>query len=545
MDLVSCRNVLMYFESDVQKRALSIFHYALNSGGYLFLGTAENTTVYPDLFRQVDQQKIFQRVDQETRPWLKFAMPPGAFTGTTSPAVEKPPPTPNQAACAAFAQLMLQEYAPPGALVSASGDVLCVAGPTGRYLEPSAGMLSTNIFEIADVSLRVHLRTAIRKAVSTGKKVVREDVTVNLGDATQRLRLTVRPQPGTTKEQKLYLIVLEERPGPLEEAGEKAPKGQPATVQQLKNELRRTRAELADTTERFESTNEELTAANEELQSSNEELRSANDALQTNQEELRSVNEELDTVNDELKHRVEELDLTNSDLQNFVSSTDTALVFVDTHLRVRRYTPAAARIFHFIDGDLGRPLSDFALRFVNVDLTSDLNDVTRSLARVERQVRAVEKDVWFLLRILPYRSVEDVINGAVITLTDITELKNIESDRRLATVVKDSNDAILVLDLNGKIIAWNHGATNIYGYPESEALRTNIYAMVPDEAQVQTQDLIERIKRGEEITSLEVERRTKDGRLLNVWLSTTKLVDDQGRPVAVATTERDITERKR
>jgi two-component system CheB/CheR fusion protein len=544
IDLVSCRNVLIYFEGEAQKRALSIFHYALNSGGYLFLGPAENTTEYPDLFRQVDQHKIFQRVDQVTRPWVDFVMPPGAFARTTIPGVVKPPPNPHQAVCAAFAQLMLQEYTPPGALVSASGDVLCVAGPTGRYLQPSAGMFSTNIFDIADTSLRMHLRTAIRKAVTTGKKVVR-DVAASLGDATQRLRLTVRPQPGITKEQMLYMIVLEERTGPLEEPSEKAPKGQPATLQQFKNELRRTRAELADATERFEFTNADLTAANEELQSSNEELRSANEALQTNQEELRSVNEELDTVNNELRHRVEELDLAKSDLQNFVSSTDTALVFVDTYLRVRRYTPAAARIFHFIDVDVGRPLSDFALRFVNVDLTAELNEVIRSLARVERQVRTEEGNVWFFLRILPYRSVENVIKGAVITLTDITELKNIESDRRLATVVKDSNDAILVLDLNGNIISWNRGAISMYGYPETEALRTNVYAIVPEEARAQTRDFIERIKRGEEIASVEVKRRTKDGRLLDVWLTITKLVDDQSRPIAVATTERDITERKR
>jgi two-component system CheB/CheR fusion protein len=233
-------------------------------------------------------------------------------------------------------------------------------------------------------------------------------------------------------------------------------------------------------------------------------------------------------------------------MQNFVSSTDTALLFVDTHLRVRRYTPAAARIFHFIDGDVGRPLSDFPLRFENVDPTAELNEVMRSLARVERQVRTREGNLWFLLRILPYRSVENVVKGAVITLTDITELKNIEeSDRRLATVVKDSNDAILVLDLSGKIIAWNRGATSMYGYSESEALRTNFYAIVPEEAELQTRDFIERIKRGEEIASLEVKRQTKDGRLLDVWLTITKLVDDQGRPVALATTERDITERKR
>jgi two-component system CheB/CheR fusion protein len=319
----------------------------------------------------------------------------------------------------------------------------------------------------------------------------------------------------------------------------------PRPCEQLKNELRRTRAELADITERLEFTNADLTAANEELQSSNEELRSANEALQTNQEELRSVNEELDTVNNELRHRIEELDLAKSDLQNFVSSTDTALVFVDTHLRVRRYTPAAARILHFIDADVGRPLTDFALRFVNVDLTAELNEVTRSLARVERQVRAVEGNEWFLLRILPYRSVENATKGAVITLTDITELKNIESDRRLVTVVKDSNDAITVQDLDGKIIAWNRGAAKMYGYSEDEALQMTIEALVPEDVPSQTRGFLEAIKRGEEIVSLEVKRRTKDGRLLDVWLTTTKLVDDQGRPVTVATTERDITEHRR
>ena len=257
------------------------------------------------------------------------------------------------------------------------------------------------------------------------------------------------------------------------------------------------------------------------------------------------MNEELDTVNTELKRRVEELGIANSDLQNFFSGTDAAMLFVDTGLRLRRFTPAAGRIFHFIDGDLGRPLGDFALRLARVDLVSELNEVMRSLDRVQREVQSVDGNAWFLLRILPYRSVETVINGAVVTLTDITELKNVEADRRLATVVRDSNDAIMVLNLDGQIQAWNRGAAKLYGYSEDEALKLNIEDLVPEEARDPARGLLDAIKRGEEVAAFEVKRRTKDGRLVDVWLTATKLTDDQGRAVGVGTTERDVTESKR
>src|SRR5262249_739368 len=204
----------------------------------------------------------------------------------------------------------------------------------------------------------------------------------------------------------------------------------------------------------------------------------------------------------------------------------------------------AGRFFHLFDADIGRPFSDFAPHLAGVDLVPLLQEVVRSFTPIDREVETIDRSAWFMLRILPYRT-GNVVTGAVVTLTDITKLKSAEADlRRLATVVKDSNDAITVQDLEGRILAWNRGAVKMYGYSEDEALKMNIRALIPEEAR-SWPTAFESVKRGEEITSLEVKRRTKDGRTLDIWQTSTKLVDEHGRPVAVATTERDITKMKR
>jgi two-component system CheB/CheR fusion protein len=314
----------------------------------------------------------------------------------------------------------------------------------------------------------------------------------------------------------------------------------------LESELRATRADLSNTVQQLESSNEQLTSSNEELQSANEELQSSNEELQTSQEELKSVNEELETVNAELQRRVDELAHAHSDLQNFFSSAEVATLFLDAGLRVSKFTPAAGRIFHLIESDIGRPLSDFAPRLAGVDLAAEVSNVLRSLTAVECQIEALDKSTWFLLRLLPYRTKENIVGGAILTLTDITILKRAEADlRRLVTVVVDSNDAITVQELDGHILAWNRGAEKMYGYSEDEALRMNIEQLVPEEGRSEARGFLDAIKRGKEVVSLEVKRKAKDGRELEVWLTSTKLVDSQGVTVAVATTERDITERKR
>ncbi|MBI2895074.1 MAG: PAS domain S-box protein [Deltaproteobacteria bacterium] len=536
LDLISCRNVFIYLDAQLQKRLIPVFHWALKPGGYLFLGPAEGLTGYPELFDVVDKRhRVFARAETAIRPRPELPMGERAATRGPGPARESAL-TRSQAACAAFERLVLQEYSPAGAVVNARGEVLCVVGPTGKYLQPPAGILTTNILEIAHAALRVELRTAIHAAVTTQKKIVRPEVGVDL-DGMRRLRLTVRPLPGFGPEG-LYAIVLEEAP---EAEGETEPTAEEreAPTAELESELRTTRADLSGAIEELEATNEELRSANEELQSANEEL-------QTSQEELRSVNEELESSNTELQRTVEELARANSDLKNLISSTAIATVFLDRDKQVTRFTPAAGALLRLLDGDVGRPIGDLAPRLAGEDLAADVDEVLRTLQPIERQVEALDGSAWYMLRVLPYRTVEGEVAGAIVTLVDITRIAQADADlRRLATVVLDSNDAITVQDLEGRIIAWNRGAERMYGYSQEEALQMNGEALVPEEDRGEARGFLEAIRRGEDVASLEVRRRSKDGREIDVWLTMTRLVDAGGEPVAVATTERDVTERKR
>jgi two-component system CheB/CheR fusion protein len=438
VDLISCRNVLIYLDAVLQKKLVSLFHYALRRGGFLFLGSAEGLAGHPDLFDAVHKRfRVFKRRQAEIAsvvdlPAVGRAVPHARPAGRSAPTALR---TREQSVNDAFERLMLQEYAPAGAVANAQGDLICVAGQTGRYLQPPAGILTTNILDIAHAGLRIELRTALHAAVRSRAEVVRDDVQVKVDGVPRRLKLTVRPLPGI-KEEQLFAIILDERPGwgGRRHAGAPAPHGdaRESAVQQLESELRTTRAELQTTVEELEGANEELKASNEELLSTNEEMQSTNEELRSSQEELSSLNEELITVNSELTRKVDELGQANSDLGNFFASTDVATVFVDRAQRIQRYTPAASQIFRLIAGDVGRPLADLAHRFTDQDLAASVSDVLRTLQPFEQQVETIDRQSWYLLRIVPYRTVENVIAGAVVTLADITRIKRFEAELRRA-----------------------------------------------------------------------------------------------------------------
>jgi two-component system CheB/CheR fusion protein len=311
-----------------------------------------------------------------------------------------------------------------------------------------------------------------------------------------------------------------------------------SVVQQLENDLRATREDLQSTIEELESSNEELKASNEEVMSMNEELQSTNEELETSKEELQSLNEELTTVNSQLQDKVEDLDAANSDLTNLMAATDIATVFLDTELRIKRFTPPTSRLLNLLATDIGRPFRDFAPRFEDEDLLRDAERVLETLARSEKEVHT-DEDHWYLRRILPYRTRDDRISGVVITFIDVTERMAAEAQaRRLATVLRDSNDAVIVSDLDGRITAWNRGAEHAYGYSEAEALKMNMRDLIPEPHKGSVADIVSRITRGEEIEAFEAPRLTRDGGQLEVWVTLTALKDETGAPIAIARTER-------
>ncbi len=452
IDLISCRNVLIYLDTELQKRLVPVFHYALRPGGFLFLGSSEGLAGHPELFEMIEKRfRVFQRLEPATRPHVEFPLPSRPTPRAAQPRTGAPPsaPTDAQALSTAFERLLLQKYVPPSAVVTAQGGVLCVAGPTGRYLQPPAGALTTNILDIADASLRIGLRTALHASAHSGRKVVKDNVVAEVDDALRRIRITVRPLH-RVKTDDLFAVVLQEQALAAEagEAGESLPAvGRDSRIEQLESELCTTRDQLRLMIEELEDANQEVESSREEMLATNEEMQSSNEEMQSAQEELRSLNEELATVNTELAHKLEELARANSDLQNLFGSTDIATVFLDCELRLTRFTPAAKALFRLIEADIGRPL---APRFANVDLSADVAGVLHTLRPVERQVETIDRQACYLLRVLPYYTVENAIAGAVVTLTDITQIRRAElelgeANRRLGEANQRKSDFLAVL----------------------------------------------------------------------------------------------------
>lgn len=457
IDLISCRNVLIYLDTDLQGRLVPVFHYALRPGGFLFLGASEGLTGHAELFEAVEKRlRVFRRLESVTRPLIDLPLMSRPAPGATQPASVAAPraPTDEHAVRSAFERLMLQEYVPPAAVVTERGDVVCVAGRAGPYLQPPAGVLTMKIFDVVHASLRIELRTALHASARSGRRVVR-DVRVEVDGAPHQLRLTIRPLPGVKGD--LFAVMLQGRAlaAPTGHSHEPSPAaGRKPQVERLESELRTTRNQLRSTIEELEATNEELRSSNEEMRSTNEEMQASNEELQGSQEELRSLNEELATVNSELARKLDELGRANSDLQNLFGSTDIATLFLDRDLRVTRFTPMAKALFRLIETDIGRPLSDLAPRFAGLDLGADVADVLRTLRPVERHVETVDRQAWYLLRVCPYYTVDHAVAGGVITLTDITQVKRAEAEReRLIGELREARDQLTAdLDATNRLL---------------------------------------------------------------------------------------------
>jgi PAS domain S-box-containing protein len=314
-------------------------------------------------------------------------------------------------------------------------------------------------------------------------------------------------------------------------------------VAQLEKELEDKEEYLHTVIDELEELNRELTSANEELESTNEELQSTNEELETSKEELQSTNEELSTINAELQFKNEELSGLNNDIYNLLNSTEIATLFLDLEIRIRRFTPAIQRIYPFLQTDAGRPLAHFISNLNYDHLVEDARRVLENLIPRMKEVQATDGS-WYLITLRPYRTVENIIDGVVVTFVDISQQKHLNELRRLVTVIQDSNDAITVQDFTGKILAWNRGATQMYGWNEAEALTMNALDLIPESKRAEALAAFQRLARGEAIRSFETQRVTRDRRVLDVWMTLTVLFDEDHHPDRIATTERDITAMK-
>jgi two-component system CheB/CheR fusion protein len=488
LHVISCRNVLIYLDRSVQRQILELFHFALRPDGYLFLGTAESADAADDLFVVVDKKNRIYRA----RPALGRAKAAVGFplVGVSEQAAreEKPPAPPVGAppvvdrrvfSFSALHQRVLEEYAPPSVIIDRESKIVHLSDTAGRFLHHAGGEPSNNIMELVLPELRLDLRTTLFRALQTGASVEARRVKLVRGDEASWINMTVRPFHDAGLDADFFLVLFDEVQERMTDEGETGGGGRDPVLIQLEHELQHSREQLATTIEQYETSVEELKASNEELQAINEELRSATEELESSKEELQSVNEELTTVNAELQNRMEDTAKANDDLQNIIVSTDIATVFVDKKIQVKRFTPSATRIFKLIDTDIGRSLFDITHSLQYPTLAEDVKRSFEALKLIEREIQSHDGR-WYLLRLLPYRTADDRIDGTVLTLIDVTERHVAEEaarrgEERLRLVAQSTNDyAIIVQDPQGKIVSWNAGAERIFGYEEKEVVGRNV-----------------------------------------------------------------------
>jgi two-component system CheB/CheR fusion protein len=432
LDLLSCRNLLIYLAPELQKKLIPLFHYSLNPGGLLLLGSAETVSGSTDLFASLDgKARIYRRRELALRPEpIEFpsSFAP-AFPGR--PEVRPPPQSPPSLQSQAD-QLILQRYSPPAVLAGDKGDILYISGRTGHYLEPAAGKANWNIFAMAREGLRYELARAFKNALRQEGPVVLRGLKVRANGGALHVDLTIQRLEEPAPLRGLVMIVFTDVAAPPEPPlpgrGRKAP-ARDARLAELEREIQQASAEVQTTREEMQTSQEELRSTNEELQSTNEELQSANEELTTSKEEMQSLNEELQTVNNELQAKVDDLSRTNNDMTNLLNSTSIATLFLDSDLQVRRFTPQATRIIKLIESDVGRPITDLASALSYPELVADAREVLRTLGSTEKPI-AARDGRWFTVRIMPYRTLDNRIDGVVITFADITAAKTIEAKLR-------------------------------------------------------------------------------------------------------------------
>ena len=474
LDLISCRNLLIYLNRDVQARVLQTFHFALKPGGYLFLGSSESAESVSEYFVPVDKKNRIYRARVNGRQ-LHYQNPSSALYGVRLPEVSRPKMQGKRTSTYAdLHQRALAEVAPPSVVVDRDGNLVHVSEQAGKYLRMGGGEPSRSLLALVLPELRLELRSAMYQVAQNGGRVECRPLELDDGAEPVTLAMSVRAFRDEESENDFILVLFQQSTAEAAAAAPARPNGSHDVVlSQLEAELQRKREQLQETIEYSEISTEELRASNEELQAINEELRSATEELETSKEELQSVNEELVTVNYELKVKVEETGKANDDLNNLIASTDIATIFVDSGLRIKRFTPRAVDLFSIIASDVGRSLLDLTHKLDYDQLAEDVSATFDTLRMVEREVRSSDGRC-YIVRLLPYRTNEDRIEGAVMTFFDITDRRQAEeqaraSEARMRMVAESAKDyAIITMDEEGRVTSWNKGAETLFGYRADE-----------------------------------------------------------------------------
>ena len=511
LDLLSCRNLLIYLEPQLQDQLIPLFHYSLRPDGILFLGASESIGGFADLFSTLDRKwKFFQR-----KPSASAAQAV-VFTGlpTREPRPGERTGEAKKGKEISISELtrttILEDYSPPCVIINEKSEILYVQGGTGKYLEPARGQASHNILEMAREGIKYELRSAIHKAVSQNKSVTYRGLKVKTNGNLHAVNLTVRPFHDPEGARGLLMVVFEDlvRDKQKESArGKGKTRSQGKRVEELERELRFMRESQQATVEEFQASNEELKSTNEELQSTNEEFQSTNEELETSREELQSVNEELTTLNAELQGKIEQVSRTENDMKNLLDSTNIGIIFLDRDLCIKRFTNESKKIVSLLPSDIGRPISDLGLNLKYENLVKDAQEVLGTLASKEIEVQGKD-DQWYLVHIMPYQTVENVIDGVVITLTGVDQLKQateklksmnivVQSACMYAESIVDSvRDPLLVLDQDLRVVTANRSFCTLFRAAKLETESKSLFELADRKLDIpRLKNLLEEIVR--------------------------------------------------
>lgn len=473
LDMISCRNLLIYLNAQAQKMILPLFSYSIKEDGILMLGSSESIGNFTDMFSPLNKKwKIF-----EVNKSAVTNLVPVSFPIEIQPHLDMkknqilPLKGNNELNLSRYVEKnLLKNYAPVAIVINKDSDVIFIYGKTGKYLEPASGVASLNLIDMTREGMRYEMASGIRKAISTAKKVIYEDIKVKINDKNQSINLEITPIKDLTPMSRLLLVTIQDAPI-LKTISSKQSNSQGVDekhVMALEQELKYTKENLQTTIEELETSNEELKSSNEELQSTNEELQSTNEELETSKEELQSLNEELSTVNSELQGRIEEMTVTSSDMKNLLDSTQIATIFLDTEFHIKRFTPKATDIINLIPSDLGRDISHIVFKVKYDQLVEDAQKVLDTLIPISREVKG-NNDSWYASRIMPYRTIDNLIDGVVVVFDDITLQKKateaglIESESLLYQTQKSAEMGSWNWNLQTGEAIWSDQLYLIYG----------------------------------------------------------------------------------
>jgi two-component system CheB/CheR fusion protein len=540
LDILCCRNLLIYFDTNLQKKLFMLFYYSLNPNGILILGSAETNGTQNELFSSVDSRLRIYRRSSSIKTSELYAIPGTVshFNHVPDESLSKKKIPDNIQTLTE--QLLLQQYSPASVLVTDKGDIVFITGSTGKYLEPSAGKANMNLFSMAREGLRNKLPEAFRKSLQTPEKIIIRNARIDSDGIILFVDVTIQKieRPLALKGRILVIfnpVSPSDESLPVTKMG-KLPVGASASDSEL--EIQRLNEELHSMHEEMQTSQEELMSANEELQSTNEELQSANEELTTSKEEMQSMNEELNTVNVELQNKINDFSRVNNDMNNLLNSIEIATLFLDKELRIRQFTHPATKIFKLIPSDIGRLFTDQVTDLDYPEMLNDAREVLRSLNFTEKEANTRDGR-WFIIRIMPYRTFEDKIDGLVITFIEITKSKNLENALRstqmtINSIIRAMPEVIIGLSADWKVIEFNPKAEELFGCSKEEVMgKYYIDFFIPESAQTKVLKDMKKILTGTSPGRYINPVKTVRGELVDMEWSANKLIDKDGKTIGL------------